>query len=238
MNVGLVIVSHSARLAEGVVELARQMAPEVRVVAAGGLPDGNIGTDFEKVSAALSDADTGAGAVVLYDLGSAQMLAELAVESLGDPSTAIVVDAPLVEGAVAAAVAAQGGDGMRAVARAAESAAEGGELVEPGGPKPQDEVSQELELANEVGLHARPAALLARSLTGLQANVTISLGGKEADAASVLGVMGLGRAKATESSCTPTGPTRAKRSNASWTWPSATSTNDPRAVSLAARRCR
>ncbi|QIZ34404.1 dihydroxyacetone kinase phosphoryl donor subunit DhaM [Saccharopolyspora sp. ASAGF58] len=195
MNVGLVIVSHSTRLAEGVVELARQVAPDVRVMPAGGLPDGNLGTDFEKVSAALSDANTGAGAVVLYDLGSAQMLAELAVESLGDPSTALVVDAPLVEGAVAAAVAAQGGGDMRGVARAAEAAAEGGELAEPGAPTAEEEVRQELELANEVGLHARPAALLARSLTGLQANVTISLGDKEADASSVLGVMGLGARK-------------------------------------------
>ncbi|KAA5832729.1 dihydroxyacetone kinase phosphoryl donor subunit DhaM [Saccharopolyspora hirsuta] len=192
MSVGLVIVSHSARLAEGVVELAQQMAPDVRVIAAGGLPDGNVGTDFEKVSAALSDANTGSGAVVLYDLGSAQMIAELAVESLGDPSTALVVDAPLVEGAVAAAVAAQGGEPMAAVGRAAEAAAEGGELAEPGAPAAADEVREELELTNEVGLHARPAALLARSLTGLQANVKISLGDNEADAASVLGVMGLG----------------------------------------------
>ena len=82
MTVGLVIVSHSSRLAEGVVELAVQMAPEVRVIAAGGLPDGTTGTDFEKVSAALSDANTGSGAVLLYDLGSAQMTAGLAVESL------------------------------------------------------------------------------------------------------------------------------------------------------------
>lgn len=206
MNVGLVIVSHSARLAEGVVELARQMAPDVRVMPAGGLPDGNIGTDFEKVSAALSDANTGAGAVVLYDLGSAQMLAELAVESLGDPNTALVVDAPLVEGAVAAAVAAQGGDDMRGVARAAEAAAEGGELAEPGAPEAEEEVRQELELANEVGLHARPAALLARSLTGLQANVTISLGDKEADAASVLGVMGLGARKGDQIVLRASGP--------------------------------
>ncbi|GAA0533599.1 PTS sugar transporter subunit IIA [Saccharopolyspora subtropica] len=195
MSVGLVIVSHSARLAEGVAELARQMAPQVRVVAAGGMPNGGIGTDFEKVSAALSDANTGSGAVLLYDLGSAQMLAELAVESLGDPSTALVADGPLVEGAVAAAVAAQGGADMRAVARAAEEAAAGGQLVEPGTQPAADEVVQELELANEVGLHARPAALLARSLTGLQANVTITMGDKEADATSVLGVMGLGARK-------------------------------------------
>lgn len=195
MSVGLVIVSHSAPLAEGVVELARQMAPEVRVVAAGGLPDGSIGTDFEKVSAALSDADSGSGAVLLYDLGSAQMTAELAVESLGDPSTSIVADAPLVEGAVAAAVAAQGGSGLEAVARAAASARgveSEGVVAEP---VEAEEVREELELRNEVGLHARPAALLARSLTGLQANVTVGLGDNTSDASSVLGVMGLGARK-------------------------------------------
>ena len=194
MNVGLVIVSHSAKLAEGVVELAVQMAPEVRVLPAGGLGDGAVGTDFEKVSAALAEANTGEGAVVLYDLGSAQMVAELAVESLGDPRTAIVAEAPLVEGAVAAAVAAQGGKDLKAVAEAAEDAARTtAEEVAP--PSEAEEVREELELANEVGLHARPAALLARSLTGLQATVSVSLGDQEADAASVLGVMGLGARK-------------------------------------------
>jgi phosphoenolpyruvate---glycerone phosphotransferase subunit DhaM len=200
MSVGLVIVSHSARLAEGVAELALQMAPEVRVVPAGGLPDGNLGTDFEKVSAALSDADSGSGAVLLYDLGSAQMTAELAVESLGDPSTAIAAEAPLVEGAVAAAVAAQGGSDLKAVARVAEAAgAPAGldERVEDAeeAVSPEEEVREELVLNNEVGLHARPAALLARSLTGLQVNLTVTLGDKEADGGSVLGVMGLGARK-------------------------------------------
>ncbi|CAM05419.1 phosphocarrier protein HPr /dihydroxyacetone kinase DhaM subunit [Saccharopolyspora erythraea NRRL 2338] len=197
-TVGLVIVSHSEKLAEGVVELARQMAPEVRVVAAGGLDDGSVGTDFERVSAALSDADTGAGAVLLYDLGSAQMVAELAVESLGDPRTAIVADGPLVEGAVAGAVAAQGGKDLKAVVEAVQTAGGPSELAGGGGEAeapPQEEVREELELANEVGLHARPAALVARCLTGLDTDVTISLGDKEADAASVLGVMGLGARK-------------------------------------------
>ncbi|GAB3685155.1 dihydroxyacetone kinase phosphoryl donor subunit DhaM [Saccharopolyspora tripterygii] len=199
MSVGLVIVSHSAGLAEGVVELAAQMAPEVRIVAAGGLPDGGVGTDFQKVSAALSDADTGSGAVVLYDLGSAQMVADLAVETLGDPETAQVVDAPLVEGAVAAAVSAQGGNDMKTVAQAAESARGSSEAA---GAQPAraesdstDQVTRELELTNDVGLHARPAALLARSLTGLQATVKVALDDKQADAFSVLGLMGLGARK-------------------------------------------
>jgi PTS hybrid protein len=207
MSVGLVIVSHSSRLADGVVELAVQMAPEVRVRAAGGLPGGGIGTDFEQVSAALSEVDTGAGVVLLYDLGSAQMTAELAVESLADPRSAIVADAPLVEGAVAAAVAAQGGQDLEAVARAAETAgtpealaSEDGQVVE------ADEVREELVLHNEVGLHARPAAMLARSLTGLQASVTITAGDKEADAASVLGLMGLGARKGDQIALRASGP--------------------------------
>ncbi|MEB3368312.1 dihydroxyacetone kinase phosphoryl donor subunit DhaM [Saccharopolyspora mangrovi] len=210
MSVGLVVVSHSTGLAEGVVELAAQMAPEVRIVPAGGLPDGGIGTDFEKVSAALSDANTGAGAVVLYDLGSAQMVADLAVETLGDPDSALVVDAPLVEGTVAAAVSAQGGNDMKTVAQAAESARGSADsaAAEPAGAEPEttDQVTRELELTNEVGLHARPAALLARSLTGLQATVKVALGDKQADALSVLGLMGLGARKGDKITLLADGP--------------------------------
>ena len=194
MSVGLVVVSHSRSLADGVVELVRQMAPEARVVPAGGLQDGSVGTDFETVSAALSDADSGSGAVLLYDLGSAQMIAELAVESLGDPNAARVADAPLVEGAVAASVAAQGGSDLDGVARAAVAADEPREVSQ-GIPAETEEVHEELELRNEVGLHARPAALLTRCLNGVQAKVTISLGDHSADAASVLGLMGLGARK-------------------------------------------
>jgi phosphoenolpyruvate---glycerone phosphotransferase subunit DhaM len=192
-GVGLIIVSHSDKLAEGVVDLARQMAPDVVMVAAGGLADGSIGTDYEDVSLALADVPHCSGAVLLYDLGSARMTAELAVEALNDPSAAIVVDAPLVEGAVAAAVAAQAGHDLKAVAKAAESA---GAPQAEGVPEPvAEEVREELLLRNEVGLHARPAALLVRRLTGMQANVRITLGDKEADATSVLALMGLGARK-------------------------------------------
>ncbi|MGH3881501.1 MAG: dihydroxyacetone kinase phosphoryl donor subunit DhaM, partial [Actinophytocola sp.] len=121
-TVGLVVVSHSARLAEGVVEVAAQMAPDVAVVAAGGTADGGIGTDFDAVDAAVDRAEDGAGVVVLYDLGSARMVAELVLESLADPDSALLVDAPLVEGTVAAAVAAQGGSALGEVAAAARSA--------------------------------------------------------------------------------------------------------------------
>jgi PTS hybrid protein len=176
--VGLVIVSHSRQLADGVVELAGQMAPGVPLVAAGGMPD----------SAALAVADVGAGAVVLFDLGSAQMTADMAVETLDDPTRAVVAQAPLVEGAVAAAVAAAGGADLATVVAAAEGGSEAPQAVGPG-------QETEIELTNDIGLHARPAALLARSLTGLTADVTVRLGDKEADARSVLGLLGLAARK-------------------------------------------
>lgn len=98
------------------------MAPDVTILPAGGLPDGGIGTDYDEVVAATQRADSGAGVVLLYDLGNAQMTAELAVESLADPSAALVADGPLVEGAIAAAVAAQAGGDRKAVAEAAAAA--------------------------------------------------------------------------------------------------------------------
>ncbi|WHT18276.1 dihydroxyacetone kinase phosphoryl donor subunit DhaM [Crossiella sp. CA-258035] len=208
-RVGLVIVSHSAKLAEGVVELAQQMAPEVRILAAGGLPeDGGLGTDLDTVSAALERADDGEGVVLLYDLGSAQMIAELAVEVLGDPGRAVVVDAPLAEGAVAAAVSAQGGSTLDEVADAAATATAFaiGETVDElflganghdhghGHAEPSSSglVELEIELRNEVGLHARPAALLARTVAELDVEASVRFGDQEVSAASVLALMGLG----------------------------------------------
>ncbi|GAA1972508.1 dihydroxyacetone kinase phosphoryl donor subunit DhaM [Amycolatopsis minnesotensis] len=189
-TVGLVFVSHSATLAAGVAELAAQMAPDVKLVPAGGLDGGGIGTDFEAVSQAAREADSGAGVVLLYDLGSAQMTAELAVETLDGEVDAVVVDAPLVEGAVAAAVEAQGGADRAAVAAAAAKAAAPPEASASADTGAADSV--ELTLRNDVGLHARPAALLVRALAGLDAEVTVRLGEQEADAHSVLALMSLG----------------------------------------------
>ena len=182
--VGLVIVSHSARLAEGVVELAGQMAPDVPLLAAGGMRDGGLGTDLDLVRDALASADQGAGVVLLFDLGSAQMTADMAVEALDDPSRAVVADAPLVEGAVAAAVAAAGGADLAAVVAAAQGTTADAPETEP-------DASTDIVLTNEVGLHARPAALLARSVAELDARVTVRLGDQRADAASVLALLGL-----------------------------------------------
>jgi PTS hybrid protein len=185
-KVGLVIVSHSATLARGVAELAGQMAPDVTLAPAGGTADGGLGTDFEAVSAAVDRADAGAGVVLLYDLGSARMVADLAVEGLAEPDRARVIDAPLVEGAVAAAVAAQGGADLAGVAAGAIH----GEATEEAAPAAEE--STDLLLTNEIGLHARPAALLARAVADLDATVTIGFGDRQADARSVLALMALG----------------------------------------------
>ena len=109
MKVGLVLVSHSDKLAEGLAELAGQMAPDVAIIAAGGTDDGGIGTSLEKIQSGIAQADGGAGVALLADLGSAVMTAEMALEFLdpGQREKVRLADAPLVEGAVAAAVAAQ-----------------------------------------------------------------------------------------------------------------------------------
>ncbi|MEV5716357.1 dihydroxyacetone kinase phosphoryl donor subunit DhaM [Amycolatopsis mediterranei] len=190
MSVGIVLVSHSAKLAEGLAELAAQMAPDVTILPAGGLSDGSIGTDYDEVVAATQRADSGDGVVLLYDLGSAQMTAELAVESLADPSAAVVADGPLVEGAIAAAVAAQAGQDRKAVAEAAAAAGLPEDLAP--AEAPADAAEIELELHNEVGLHARPAAVLVRTLSEFDAEVTVRLGDQEADGHSVLALMSLG----------------------------------------------
>jgi len=122
MAVGLVIVSHSQQLADGVREVAAQMAGnEVIIRAAGGAADGSLGTNAEAIARAITEADRGDGVLVLMDLGSAVLSAETALEMLDQ-----VVDrkvrlsnAPLVEGAVVAAVEASIGRTLDEVADAA-----------------------------------------------------------------------------------------------------------------------
>lgn len=197
MTVGIVVVSHSEKIADGAVELAAQMAPDVVIAAAGGTTDGRIGTSLEKVLAALDRASGGDGTVVLTDLGSAVMTAESALELAGDPADVLLADAPLVEGLVAASVAAQGGADVRAVRRAAESvrgpatepAAPAGTAPGPGPasePLPRRDVAEgapagqgpdftgDFELINQAGMHARPAARIAGGLAALDVEVTVN----------------------------------------------------------------
>lgn len=105
--VGIVIVSHSAKVAEGICELAGQMAaPGQKLIAAGGMADGGIGTDAFKIQTAIQAADSGDGVLVLVDLGSAVISAELAIDMLAEEwkDRVAIADAPILEGAIAAAV--------------------------------------------------------------------------------------------------------------------------------------
>ncbi len=121
--VGLVLVSHSATLASGLVELIAQLAPDVTVVTAAGTDDGRIGTSPDAVAAALGSADSGDGVVVIPDLGSAVLSVRVALEDA--PAEKIVlVDAPFVEGAVSAAVTAGTGATLDEVVAAAREARE------------------------------------------------------------------------------------------------------------------
>ena len=106
--VGIVIVSHSQKLAEGVVELAKMMAANAPVVAAGGLDDGNFGTSYEKISAAIESVYSDDGVAILMDMGSAVMTTEMVLEDL-ERDNVKMLDCPLVEGAVLAAVESVGG---------------------------------------------------------------------------------------------------------------------------------
>jgi PTS hybrid protein len=120
--VGIVLVSHSAELAQGAAHLATQVSGgTVTIIAAGGTDEGDLGTSAAKVTRGLLLADSGAGVVVLPDLGSAVLTVRAVLEDHGGQSV-LLADAPFVEGAVAATVTAAAGADIKAVAAAAEEA--------------------------------------------------------------------------------------------------------------------
>ena len=125
MTVSLVVVSHSAKLAEGVVELAGQMAQgKVAIAAAGGTSDNMLGTSVDRIVAAIERVASPDGTLILLDLGSAVMATEIAVEQFAhsEKYRIIISAAPLVEGAVIAAVEASIGNSLQEVADAALNA--------------------------------------------------------------------------------------------------------------------
>jgi phosphoenolpyruvate---glycerone phosphotransferase subunit DhaM len=123
-KVGIVLVSHSAALAAGTAELAGQVSGGgVAIMPAGGTDEGGLGTSIDKIRLALTAADSGAGVVVLPDLGSSVLTVRaLLAEGTDLPAPLAVADAPFVEGAVAATIAAAIGGDVKAVASAAEEA--------------------------------------------------------------------------------------------------------------------
>ena len=215
--VALVLVSHSRDLAAGTVELAAQMAPRVLLIAAGGRDDGELGTSFDLITAAIERAtEAGRSVVVLTDLGSAVLTTESVLEFADDDVAARIrlADAPFVEGAVAAAVVADGGADLAAVLDAAQGA--GATFARASAPAPTDAhtgagaptgsdapavLRATAVLRNPLGLHARPAAQLARLAAGFDATVTVD----GVDGVSVLALIGLGAIGGQTVSLTTTG---------------------------------
>ncbi len=215
--VGIVVVSHSDALATGVVALAREMAgEELRLEAAGGIEEpGVLGTDASRVRAAIERVMSPDGVLVMMDLGSALMSAELAIEMLDSPAGEVMLSAaPLVEGTVAAAVAASGGASLREVAAEARGAlamkdaqlgaqdAGAAEAPQPGGveaPQPASgdgdgALSVSLPVLAAIGLHARPAARFVSTTRSFSADVTVAKApdGKPVSASSLTAVVSLG----------------------------------------------
>ncbi len=204
--IGIVVVSHSPRLAEAAVELALEMvggAPPPIAIAAGA-GEGVIGTDATKVAAAIDEVDSSDGVLVLMDLGSAVLSATMALEFIAHRPNVRLSDAPFVEGIIAAVVLAAAGAGIEEVEREARSALESKRSqlgLEPsvvaqtaaGGPDGSDTL--EVTLINPDGLHSRPAAAIVKAVSGFDADVTIANVGNgkgPVSARSLMGIMSLG----------------------------------------------
>lgn len=121
--VGILIVSHSKKAAEGIYELAVQMAgKDHRVMAVGGMEDGSIGTDAIRIKEGIEKADDGDGVVLLADLGSGILSSQTAIDLLEKDIRVEIADAPILEGAINAAVQAAIGGNLQEVVEAAELA--------------------------------------------------------------------------------------------------------------------
>ena len=194
----LILVSHHPDIARGIAALAAQMsaAPETIHTAAGiDDPDNPVGTDAVRIMQTLLEADNPDGILILVDLGSAILSAQTALDLLDDPALAArcrISAAPLVEGAISAAVAASSGADLETVAREATQAlaakqaslgesapASATPVVAPSGD------STTITLTNRDGLHARPAARLVAALTPYHARLVLSCGDKQADSKSL-----------------------------------------------------
>lgn len=201
--VGIVAVSHSRALAAAAVELAMQMVHDERpkVVVAAGTADGGLGTDAVEIASAIQAAETGAGVVVLVDLGSAILSAELALDLYeGDTSAVRIVPAPFVEGLLTAVVrAATGGtlddvagEAVRALASKVDQL--GGSTIAPtleaASPKKPD-ASGTATILNQLGLHVRPVAHLVATVSRFTSEVWLRRNDKVAAAKSPVALAGL-----------------------------------------------
>lgn len=205
--IAIVVVSHSEPLARAAVELATQMVaddPPTMEIAAGS--DGGLGTDATAIAAAIQradDASGGTGVLVMMDLGSAVLSSEMALELVDDLEGDVYLSrAPFVEGLVAAAVKAALGGSVADVEREAVKAvgAKADQLGEDlaagaGAAATPDGEFLDVEVINPQGLHARPAAVLAKAASELPVEVSVTnldTGAGPAAADSMLELMSIG----------------------------------------------
>ena len=185
--IGLVVVSHSPALAHAAVDLALQMVPGEKpaIAIAAGAGEGLIGTDAVAVSAAIDEVASPDGVLVIMDLGSAVMSAEMALDFRSSQAEVRLSSAPFVEGLLAAIVTAAGGASLADVDREARGAL-APKIQMLGGPEPvpvdpvapvarlaPEELRADLIIVNADGLHARPAATLVSTLAGFDARLTV-----------------------------------------------------------------
>ncbi|WP_223626322.1 phosphoenolpyruvate--protein phosphotransferase [Microbacterium sp. EST19A] len=208
--IGIVAVSHSARLGEAALELALQMVPgggvRVQVAAGAGTdPAGTpiLGTDAVAVASAIDElaADCD-GVLVLMDLGSAVLSAELALELRTSDVPVRLAPAPFVEGLLAAVVSAAAGGSLDDVAAEAGAAlgAKTGQLGEHEPDRPTSDVgsvdgealTRRVRVRNPLGIHARPAALIAKASAGSDLRLRRLPDGPDAAAASLSRLLILG----------------------------------------------
>lgn len=183
-RVGIVVVSHSRQLACGAVEFALEMVPgqPAPVVVAAGTTDGGTGTDPMCVAEAITKAGAeGGGVLIITDLGSAVLSAEMALDLVPDPGFPVELSAgPFVEGLLAAVVTASGGASLADVEHEALGALSPKQhhlgvapmAAMPAGPPPADAAHIDVTIVNRDGVHARPSGLIMAAISEHDASVT------------------------------------------------------------------
>ncbi len=187
--IGVVVVSHSPELARAAVDLAMRMldGPAPAIAIAAGLYDGSSGTDATRIAEAIGEVASPDGVLVLVDLGSAVLSAELALELISLPDVEVrVTSAPFIEGLMTGLVRAAAGGTLDEVEREARGALEAKQtqlgnpaeldpaIPKPGGAHEPGELTLDLRLRNASGLHIRPASMIVSALAPLEAMVTIA----------------------------------------------------------------
>jgi dihydroxyacetone kinase phosphotransfer subunit len=120
--VGIVLVSHSEALANSIADLTKMMADGAPVVAAGGLEDGTFGTSYDRIKNAIDSVYTDDGVIILMDMGSSVMTTEMVLEEYEGNNNIRMMDAPIVESAIAASVSSLCGGDLEDVINAVEDA--------------------------------------------------------------------------------------------------------------------